>query len=63
MDINVQAGPGLHSPQLGLSVASHSVKGLRPAQEDRVLVTMSPNSLPGFQQTSLLEQYAVRGID
>ncbi len=63
MDINVHAGLGLHSPQLGLSVASHSVKGLRPAQEDRVLVTMGSHSLPGFQQPDLLEQYAVRAID
>ncbi len=63
VDINVQAGPGLHSPQLGLSAAFHSVKGLRPEQEDRVLVTMGPNSLPGFEQSPLVEQYAVRAID
>ncbi len=59
MDINVQAKPGLHSRQLGLSVASHSVKGLRPTQEDRVLVTMS---LPGLRTLPLPEQYAVRSI-
>ncbi len=45
--------------KLGLSVASHSVKGLRPTQEDRVLVTMS---LPGLRTLPLPEQYAVRSI-
>ncbi len=62
MDINVQAGPGLHSPQLGLSVAFHSIKGLRPQQEDRVLVTMDPNSLLGVEKSLLAEEYAVRTV-